>query len=40
MGTAGDAASYIQHILEFGFSVRLWAGLAVVFYLVALYLPF
>ena len=34
-----DAASYIPHPLEFGFTIGLWAGLALVFYVAAKYLP-
>jgi Ni/Fe-hydrogenase subunit HybB-like protein len=34
-----DALSYTVHPLEYGFTVGLWAGLALVFYLVALYFP-
>jgi Ni/Fe-hydrogenase subunit HybB-like protein len=34
-----DAASYWPHPLEFGFTIGLWAGLALVFYVVAKYLP-
>jgi len=34
-----DAASYVPHVLEFGFTVGLWAGLALVFYVAAKYLP-
>jgi Ni/Fe-hydrogenase subunit HybB-like protein len=34
-----DALDYIPHPLEIGFTVGLWAGLAIIFYLAALYLP-
>jgi Ni/Fe-hydrogenase subunit HybB-like protein len=34
-----DAASYIPHPLEFAFTIGLWAGLALAFYVVAKYLP-
>ncbi len=34
-----DALSYTVHPLEYGFTIGLWAGLALVFYLVALYFP-
>ena len=34
-----DALSYTVHPLEWGFTIGLWAGLALVFYLVALYFP-
>ena len=34
-----DAASYVPHVLEFGYTIGLWASLALVFYLAALYLP-
>ena len=34
-----DALSYVPHVLEFAFTAGLWAGLAIVFYLAALYLP-
>jgi len=34
-----DAPSYWPHPLEYGFTIGLWAGLALVFYLVALYFP-
>jgi Ni/Fe-hydrogenase subunit HybB-like protein len=34
-----DALPYTPHILEYGYTVGLWAGLAIVFYLVALYFP-
>jgi Ni/Fe-hydrogenase subunit HybB-like protein len=34
-----DAASYIPHPLEFGFTFGLWAGLALVFYVFAKYFP-
>jgi hypothetical protein len=29
----------VPHVLEFVFTAGLWAGLAIVFYLAALYLP-
>ena len=34
-----DAAPYFPHVLEFGYTIGLWASLALVFYLAALYLP-
>jgi len=34
-----DAIPYFPHILEIGFTVGLWAGLALVFYVAAHYLP-
>ena len=34
-----DALSYVPHVLEIAFTVGLWAGLALVFYLVAHYFP-
>jgi Flp pilus assembly protein protease CpaA len=34
-----DAPSYWPHPLEYGFTIGLWAGLALAFYLVALYFP-
>jgi Ni/Fe-hydrogenase subunit HybB-like protein len=34
-----DALSYWPHPLEYAFTIGLWAGLALVFYLVALYFP-
>ncbi len=34
-----DAASYWPHPLEFGFTIGLWAGLALIFYVAAKYLP-
>jgi hypothetical protein len=34
-----DALSYTVHPLEYAFTIGLWAGLALVFYLVALYFP-
>jgi Ni/Fe-hydrogenase subunit HybB-like protein len=34
-----DALDYVPHVLEIGFTVGLWAGLALVFYLVAHYFP-
>lgn len=34
-----DALDYVPHVLEIVFTVGLWAGLALVFYVAALYLP-
>lgn len=34
-----DALPYVPHILEIGFTVGLWSGLALVFYVIAKYLP-
>jgi len=34
-----DALTYTVHPLEWAFTIGLWAGLALVFYLVALYFP-
>ena len=34
-----DAVSYWPHPLEFGYTIGLWASLAIAFYLVALYFP-
>lgn len=34
-----DGLNYIPHPLEIGFTVGLWAGLALVFYIAAMYLP-
>ena len=34
-----DALTYVPHVLEIGFTVGLWAGLALVFYVAATYLP-
>ena len=34
-----DGAPYFPHVLEFGYTLGLWASLAIVFYLAALYFP-
>ena len=34
-----DALNYVPHVLEIGFTVGLWASLALVFYVAGLYLP-